>query len=196
MIIIKIKINSISRAQLKLIVDSLRQGKVIVCPTDTIYGLGCLATDKKAINRIHKIKNRSRKKPLLILVNSFSMLKKYCYASGKQIDYLKKIWPGPFTVILKNKHILPGNLTGGGNGLAVRLPNSKILRKIIRRAGAPLVSTSLNISGHKNLTDVSNISQYFNKYSPDLIIDAGKISGKPSKLINLTDINNILIVRK
>lgn len=184
------------KEQVDIVVDYLKRGKVIVYPTDTIYGIGCMATDQKAIDKIYKIKKRDKKKPLLILVNSYAMLKKYCYVSKKQGEYLKKIWPGPVTVILKNKNNLPANLTHEKSELAVRLPNSQLLRKIIKEAMAPLVSTSLNISGEGNLTDVGNVSHYFKNNFPDLIVDAGRIEGKPSKLINLVDINNIIIIRK
>ncbi len=193
---IKINLDKFNKKEVDLIADYLLKGKVIAYPTDTIYGLGCLATDKKAIEMIYKIKKRSRNKPLLILVSSITMLKKYCYVNKLQYEYLKNIWPSPISAILKKKKILPEALTGGMKGVAVRLPKSDFLIKIIRRVGKPIVSTSINISGRKSLTDVDNIEKYFGANKPDLVIDAGKPRRlKSSKLIDLRDVDDIKVLR-
>jgi L-threonylcarbamoyladenylate synthase len=207
--IIKIDLKKISRTEVNLIIDYLRQGKVVIYPTDTIYGLGCIATDKKAINKIYKIKKRNKKKPLLILVSSLAMLKRHCYVSRKQEEYLRKVWnnlPQPLlgkegsfravSVILKSRGLLPRNLTGGTDSIAVRLPRNKLLIKIIRQINTPIVSTSLNISGKKNLSNISKIDTYFSRIKPDLAIDVGNLAKKPSKLIDLRDLNNIKVLRK
>ncbi|NIA18408.1 MAG: hypothetical protein GWO79_00840, partial [Actinobacteria bacterium] len=193
--IIKIDFKKINKEETNLIVDYLNRGKVIVYPTDTIYGIGCIATDRKAINRIYKIKKRDKRKPLLILVSSLAMLKKYCYVSKRQEEYLRNVWmitsQRPFneagalmknppshpllkggrmvSVILRSRGVLPKELAGGEDSVAARLPNSEFLVKIIRRANVPIVSTSLNISGRNNLADISEIEQYFK--SPRLLFD-------------------------
>ena len=77
----------------------------------------------------------------------------------------------------------------------MRLPNSELLVRIIREVNVPIVSTSLNISGRKNLTNISKIGQYFKQNKPDLAVDIGELSSKSSKLVDLTDINNIKILR-
>ena len=189
-------LKEIKKEEIDLIIDYLKNGKVIVYPTDTIYGLGCIATDSKAIDKIFKIKKRDKQKPLLILVKSWCMLKKYCYVSKKQDEYLRKVWPGPVSVILKSRGLLPKNLTSGSENIAVRLPSNEILIKIIRQMGVPITSTSVNISGKNNLTNISDVDKYFGRYVPDLIVDAGRISGKSSRLVDLIDINNIKVLRK
>ncbi len=252
--IIKIKQNKILDEQINLIVDYFRRGKVVVYPTDTIYGIGCIATDRKAINRIYKIKKRDEKIPLLVLVSSLAMVKRYCYVSKRQEEYLRNVWKknppnspfakatedkpplvkggivknslspsmlaggGSVSVILKSRGVLPKELAGGMDSLAVRLPNNQLLVRMIREVNAPIVSTSLNISGRKNLANVSKIERYFkspnpalregrgqppfakggnsNKGLPDLAVDIGELNSKSSKLVDLTDINNIKILRK
>jgi len=143
-------------------------------------------------------------KPLLILISDFTMLKKYCFVNLEQMEYLKKIWlapashagPGPVTVILKRRPNLPPELTGGLNSLAVRLPKSDFLIKIISEAGCPLVSTSLNKKGEKPLANAQNLKKHF-KYLPDLVIDAGVCQRtKPSRLVDLRDVKKIKIIRK
>ena len=195
---LKINLKKIAKDEIDLIVDYFKRGKVIVYPTDTIYGLGGLATDKKAIKKIFKIKGRIEKKPFLILVNSFKMLKKYCWVSRKQEKYLRKTWRGAraVSVILKKKRNLPQELTGGQETVAVRLPKVKFLIKILSGVGQPIVSTSLNKSGQKNLDSVSRLDNYFKKAKPDLIIDAGVIKAKSSRLVDARDIRNIKVLRK
>ncbi|MBU2007667.1 threonylcarbamoyl-AMP synthase [Patescibacteria group bacterium] len=202
--IIKINLNKITQEQIDLIVDYLKQGLVIAYPTDTVYGLGCDARNVEAIKRINKIKNQKIKKlkkqenkrPLLVLISDYKMLRQYCFINQEQEKYLASIWPGSVTVILKRRPNLPPELTGGLNSLAVRLPKSEFLIKIISKVGFPLVSTSLNKKADKPLSDVQNLEKYF-KYLPDLTIDAGECKKtKPSSLVDIRDVENIKVLRK
>jgi L-threonylcarbamoyladenylate synthase len=195
---LKINLKKITKNEINLIINYLKRGKVIVYPTDTIYGLGCLATDKKAIKRIFKIKGREKKKPLLILVDGFKMLKKYCRISGKQEKYLKNAWKKAraTSVILRKKGNLPAELTAGQESIAVRLPKNEFLLKILRGVGEPIVSTSLNLSGQKSLDSVRGLDNYFKKIKPDLVVDAGVIKAKPSRLIDVRDLDDIKVLRE
>ena len=193
---IKINKNKIIQANVDLIVDYLKSGKVIAYPADTVCGLGCDARNAETIKKINKIKGEKKSKPLLVLISDFEMLKKYCFVNLEQIEYLKNVWPGPVTVILKRRPGLPVELTGGLNSLAVRLPDNDFLIKIINEAGFPVVSTSLNKKGDKPLTNMQNLEKYF-KHLPDLVIDSGECKRvKPSRLIDIRNINNIKIIRK
>ncbi|MEI6529083.1 MAG: L-threonylcarbamoyladenylate synthase [Candidatus Falkowbacteria bacterium] len=199
---VEIKPTRIKPAIIDLVVGSLQIGQVVVLPTDTIYGLSCLADRLRPINKIYHLKKRDPKKPVLILVASIEMAKKYVIISDKQEKLLKKIWAkkaAPTTVILKNRRILPRELTRGSDGLAVRLPKSVFLIKILGKVNCPLVSTSLNLSGQKNITDLHRLHYYFPKKNnrPDLVIDAGPSPQKrPSRLIDLRDENAPIIIRK
>ncbi len=194
--IIKINSNKISPDQADFIVDYLKSGRTMAYPTDTVYGLGCDARNVKAIKKINKIKGRTEPKPLLVLISDLKMLKKYCFANFEQIEYLKTVWPGPVTAILKRRRNLPSELSGGLNSIAVRLPESDFLVNIIRKAGFPIVSTSLNKKGKKTLDNMENLEKYF-KIKPDLAVDAGKCGkAKSSKLLDIRDVKNIVILRK
>lgn len=192
-----IKAKNFSKSLAALIIANLKNGKVIVFPTDTVYGLGCRSDCVKAINKIYKIKAR-KNSPCVNLVSSLEMAKKYCYLNKNQADYLKKIWPGPVTVILKSKGNLPekilGKNSGEGLSLAIRLPKNKFLVKIINEINKPVVSTSLNLHGQKNLVRPVNLEKYF-KTLPDLVIDAGVLKGKASRIVDIRDINDIKILR-
>jgi len=189
----KVNLKIIQPALVKTIAGSLKIGRVVVLPTDTIYGLSCRADDAKAVRRIKRLKGRDAKKPLIVLVSDFKMLKKYAALGREQEKFLRRIWGRveaklkPTTVILKSKNNLPLTLIGPGGSLAVRLPKSKFLIKIIGAVKRPLVSTSLNLSGQPPLSNLRRLTDYFSTgQTPDLVVDAGP-SGrtKPSRLIDL-----------
>ncbi|MCK5320195.1 threonylcarbamoyl-AMP synthase [Candidatus Parcubacteria bacterium] len=207
---IKINKNNFTKTDVNFIADELKQGKVVVLLTDTIYGLHCIATNKKAIEKIYKIKKRDKKCPLLVLVKSYCMLHDYVYVSKKQDQYIRAIWPPttrlaqdkkysrrkrPTAFILKAREKLPKEIYGKDNSLAVRLPKNDFLIKIITRLNIPLVSTSFNISGRKYNEDFLT---KFKKLlvNPDIIIDSGKSKNiKGSRIIDIRDINDIKIIR-
>ena len=199
---IEINQDKIKPAIVDFIAGSLQIGQVAVLPTDTIYGLSCLANLVEPIKKIYHIKNRDAKKPLLILVSDLKMAKKYVAISPAQAKFLKKVWAEnqpPTTVILKNLHKLPLELTRGSDGLAIRLPKSNFLIKIIKKVDCPLVSTSFNLSGEKNITDFSKLNQYFPRKSsrPDLVVDTGRAKKRKSScLIDLRNEDKPIIIRK
>jgi len=186
----------------KLAAGFLGAGQVLVLPTDTIYGFSCRADDVAAIKHIFRIKQRDPKKALIVLVDSLEMLKKYTFVSRRQEEFLKKIWlvkNRPTTIILKSRGNLPRELNGGEDSLALRLPKSKFLIKIIKTLKKPIVSTSLNLSGHKNISDLGELMINFSnpRQYPDLVIDTGQCRRRrPSRLIDLRNIDQPLILRK
>ncbi len=193
---IRINYKKVSAKEIGLIAGFLKAGKTIVYPTDTIYGLGCSASEKSAIDKIYRLKKRTAGKPLLVLISDFKMLEKYFKTDKKQRAYLRKIWPGKVSVILNKKKVLPDYVSAGMASAAVRLPKSGFLTKMIKELNRPVVSTSLNQSGREPLSRVDRLDKYFPRSKPDLVVDAGVINGRPSKLIDLRDIDAIKILRK
>jgi L-threonylcarbamoyladenylate synthase len=195
---LKIENKEINKYDLDSIVRILKQGGVIVYPTDTIYGLGCLASNSKAIKKIKAIKKREASKPLLVLVSSLAMVKKYCHLSRNKELVLKDIWQEarPTSIILEHRNLLSKELVDKHDGLAVRLPKSDFLLKIVRRIKEPLVSTSFNLSGEPVLNRVDNLHFNWSKNeAPNLIVDGGVLKNKASKLLDLRG-DKILILRK
>lgn len=208
---IKINKDNIQKPDLELIVKYLKQGKVVVIPTDTVYGFSCLATSKKGIEKIHQIKKSSPEKPMIVFVNSLKMLGDYAVISKKQRECLKNLWSElaseidckiakkeklAVTIILDKKPHVLKNASAGQDSIALRLPKCEIDYKIMKELGLPIVSTSLNISGKELITDLDMIEKVF-QTKPDLIVDAGKLKKtKASRLIDIRDVNNIKILRK
>lgn len=185
---------------LRIITSKLLAGKVMVLETDTITGLSCRADDKKAINRIFALKQREKTKPLLILVSSLNMLKKYCFVNVKQEQALKNIWSEarPTSVLLRHRGLLPPNLTAKSPYLAVRLPKSIFLRKIVKSIGLPLVSTSFNISGKEPISINKALKFSDENLKPDLVLLNYKMSTskKASRLVKLEKDAKIEVLRK
>jgi L-threonylcarbamoyladenylate synthase len=210
-----IPFSTITNKEINSIAQEIKKGKIAVLPTDTIYGLSCDATNPAAIKKIYQIKNREKNKPLLILVDSFAMLKKYCAVNEWQEKWLNKNWLlqngtvprlkvgettprqtkkiRPTTVLLNSRGLLPFE---NNSSLAARLPQNDFLLKIIKRVGRPIISTSLNISGQPNLSNIDKIEKYFKKHKPDLIVDAGEIKNKPSRIIDLRYPKKVRVIRK
>ncbi|MCX6799758.1 MAG: L-threonylcarbamoyladenylate synthase [Candidatus Falkowbacteria bacterium] len=194
-----IKINQIKNDDLFQIINYLLDEKIIAYPTDTIYGLGCIATSQKAIDKIYAIKKRKKDKPLLVLVKSYCMLKKYFFVSAKQDKLLRTLWirgKAPTTVILKQRGLLANNLAPDNFGVAVRMPiNNSFVINLIKKINLPIIATSLNISGESPIEKINQIDDEMSK-KIDLAVDAGLLDKKSSTLIDIQDINNIITLRK
>ena len=157
-------------------------GKIFIYPTDTIYGLGCDATNTESVEKIKKLKERDREKPLSIIAPSITWIKKNLIIE-EGLD-IKKYLPGPYTLLLKKKDINFMNHVSSNTKLGVRIPNNKFCRDIMK-IGIPFITTSVNLSGEPFALKISDINPEILK-SVDYIIEAEKeseLSGKPSTLI-------------
>ncbi len=192
------KLENLNKEEVNKIITYLKQEKIVVIKTDTIYGFSALASSQKAVEKIAKIKKRKAFKSFIILVSSINMVSRFGHVNSWQREKIKQFKESkrPVSFILKSKSKLAKSVEGR-ESLAMRLPKSDFFIKIIKRLGEPLVSTSFNFSGQK-LLDVNQCSQVFKnkKYQPDLVINSGK--NKNSKASRLVDISNnkIKILRK
>jgi len=179
--------------------EFISKGKVVVIPTDTVYGISALATDKKAVGKVYALKRRSQDKPFLVLVKSFCMLRRVCFLNKRQYDFIKNNSSSqkPLTVILKIKDERLKFLVSKSDKLAVRIPvENKFLKKLISAVGDPIISTSLNISNQPIVDDLENLEKVFGKNKIDLVVRVSKMKKKkPSKIADISDINEIKIIR-
>lgn len=182
----KIVIESIhqSLSEISKIVAMLKMGKVIVYPTDTVYGLGVNALNSHAVLKIFQIKNRPLHQPLPIAVSGVKMAQRFVRITEKAEDLMETFWPGALTIILKKTSMIPETVTGGTKGVGVRAPNHPLPLTLVKMLNCPIVATSANIHGESNLDNINEISRQLEK-SVDLIIDGGTVSGTPSTIINM-----------
>ena len=190
------KIYNLENIDLLAIEKSLKDGKLIVYPTDTVYGVGGVISSEETIKNIYRAKERSFKSPLIVLVSDIDKIEEIAYIEDKNreaIDKLiKNFWPGGLTIILKKREWVPDIMTAEGDTVGIRMPDLDIALKIIRAAGGLLLTTSANISGEKTPRAYEELSEVF-KNRVDLLIDGGRSPlGTESTIIDMSDKPKIL----
>src|SRR5271157_1789329 len=167
-------------------VEMIKNGGVIAYPTETVYGVGALATDVRAIHRVYQMKNRPTTQPLSIAASSMEMLNGIARIECK--DFILKFLPGPVTVILKKKKPLPDLLTAGSKYVGIRYPDHKMALSLIGGCG-PIISTSANLHGEKDPVTAEEVT-----IPVDYVLDGGRCRyAAPSTIVDLHD---YCIVRK
>ncbi len=169
------------------VVHEIIHGRVIVYPTDTLYGIGVDACNPDAVGRVFKIKKRDPAKPILILVNSIEMAAAFVEEIPESaMALIRKFWPGPLTLVFKASSRLSGKLTGGAGTVGVRFPKHPFSLKIMDMCNHPITSTSANISGENQPLSIQDIVKIFDP-SVDLIVDAGDLkTTQPSTVVDVT----------
>lgn len=182
-----ISLEKITTKELKQVAAELKAGKVIAYPTETVYGLGCDATNQAAVERIYAMKQRDESKPLLFLVSSLKMAREYLLFSDQARRLAKEFWPGPLTLVLPvrpDKQAVIGLSRAG-----VRITSHPLALKLVRQLKGPLVSTSANPSGQPSAVSVEEVVGYFHDRSnePDILLDGGSLpESLPSTVVDLT----------
>ncbi len=159
------------------IADLLLAGNIGVLPTDTVYGLHCLAQDITLRQEIIDLKGRDAKMPMITLISSIAQLANYDLAIGKfEQTAIATYWPGPNTLIFK---------TSTGETLSFRLPANPFLTDILNRTG-PLISTSANLHGKPHATTIQQAQDYFGA-KVDFYVDGGELTNAPSSVYKVYD---------
>lgn len=167
-------------------VDVLKNGGVIILPTDTVYGLAINSSSDTAIKKIYKIKKRNLEKKLPLVVNSYDMLKSICEIDDDQLKRLHTYYPGKLTLILKKKN--------SSETVAVRMINNEIINKIIENLNSPLMLTSANISGENISSDILDILELFDGQI-DMAVIGSKVSNISSTIVEIRD-DQLILVRE
>ena len=182
--------------EVDLCVKLLRDGKVIVYPTDTIWGIGCDATNPKAIDKIYKVKNRPHGKGLIVLVDSIESLCKYVVKPSPITADLIKAAKNPLSIIYKESKDLAKNVSSDGS-VCIRVTTNELCKAVIRRLGHPITSTSANLSGEPSPSNFIEISEEM-KNSVDYVVSLYHdviVKPKASTIIRINDDNTFDIVR-
>ena len=165
----------------------LRDGGLVGIPTETVYGLGANALDGAAVKRIFEAKGRPQDNPLIIHVTGAQWLPRYC-ADVPPLAYVlaRKFWPGPLTMILKRRPIIPDETTAGLDTVAVRCPNHPVTLAIIREAGVPIAAPSANLSGRPSCTTAQDVLEDMDGRISG-VVDGGPCAvGVESTILDLT----------
>jgi L-threonylcarbamoyladenylate synthase len=167
-------------------VETLKQGGILLAPTDTVWGLMCDFSSEGAVASIYEIK-KSARKPLAILIdslNNIDILKVDVPANAKAIA--EAYWPGPLTLIFKSGHEGIGHISGEGNTIGIRIPDSEELRRIIELFGGPIAATSANISGQKQPESFDDIPDEIAMSADYICRLKTEPSGKASTVVDCT----------
>lgn len=176
-------------------VNILKKGGVILFKTDTVWGLGCDATDLNAIQRIYKIKRRPQDKPLIILVDDLNMIKQYVEEIHPRIETLLSFHKRPLTIIYQNAKNLPDILTSRNNTIAIRITQSEENKQLISALGRPIVATSANYSGKAFPKIYDEISTSL-KEKVDFLLQPDKDEeAEPSTMVKFTSKGELIFIR-
>ncbi len=167
--------------------EILRRGGLLAIPTETVYGLGADGLNEAAVRRIFEAKGRPQDNPLILHVPDASWLARYCTEIPPAAYRLaERFWPGPLTMILKRRDIVPLRTTGGLDTVGMRCPDHPITRAIIERAGVPVAAPSANTSGRPSCTTAAHVREDMDG-KIDGIVDGGDCRvGVESTIIDLT----------
>jgi len=192
-----IEINS-QNPQTRLIcrvVEHLRRGGIIAYPTDTYYGIGCDIMNKKAIEKIYRLKQRNKSKPFSFICSGLKNISHYAKVSNYAYKNMKRLLPGPYTFILEGSKLVPKIMLTKRKTAGIRVPDNAICLALVEELGHPIISTSATMPDGSILHDPSLIHDFFQSRIDFVIDGRTPIPGQPSSIISL--INDVPeIIRK
>jgi tRNA threonylcarbamoyl adenosine modification protein (Sua5/YciO/YrdC/YwlC family) len=166
-------------------INILKEGGVIIYPTDTVYGIGCDIFNKQALDRVKEIKSNPDIKLLSFICPDLKDIAKYAKVSDYAYKTMKRLLPGPYTFILPAAKNVPKKLWSKRKTVGIRIPDHPVALKIVEGLGNPIVSTSTTTRKGELIIDPQEIKAVFNS-QVDLMLASGNLSGKPSSVIDLS----------
>lgn len=193
--IVKIDIDSPNLKTIKEAVEVLQSGGLVIYPTDTAYGLGANALNKEAVGKLYKAKGRDFSKPTHVVVRDWVMLKTIAEENPEAKMLFENFLPGPLTIILKKKAIVPNILTAGLGTLGVRIPKSPVTKVLSAILDIPYTATSANLSGGETPYNIKTVIEQIGQ-RVDMVLDAGNLPKVPPSTIVDTTRTPLRILRK
>lgn len=178
----------------KKAVEILKEGGVIIYPTDTVYGIGCDIFNKDALSRVQAIKSNPDIKLLSFIIPDLKEISKYAKVSDYAYRTMKHLLPGPYTFILPASRLVPKKLWSKRKSVGIRIPQHNVALKIVEELGNPIISTSTTNRKGEVLVDPIEIKNIFNS-QVDLMLASGNLSGRTSSVIDLSE-DVPVVVRK
>ncbi len=182
--IIKVDPDNPEKEKMAMVMDSLQDGKTVVYPTDTVYGLGANMFHEDAILKVYLMKGRPLTKPVSVCVSQVEDIQQIAHLNPQIEEIIQNILPGPYTIILNKKDVVPFLITGGTDKIGVRIPDNSICREL--SSEFPITTTSANISGHPSPVSAQEARKDLDDH-PDILIDSGPCNGGiSSTVVDLT----------
>lgn len=177
--------------------QELKNGKIVVFKTDTVYGIGTNAFDENACKKIYEIKGRPMYKPLSVLISDISMLKEIVeFITPAEQKLIDAFWPGPLTIKFKKKeNVLPDIISAGDEYVRVRLLENGLAYNLIKTAGVPIVAPSANLSGSPTGTNIKNIIIELGG-NVDYILDSGNVTNDTTSTIVEVNNKKAIVIRE
>ncbi len=169
------------KSQIQKAVEILKADGVIAYPTETVYGLGANIFSPIAVKKVFRLKGRNFNQPLSVAIANFQTLKTLAKISPKEEKLLHRLLPGPVTVILPKKKIVPNLVTAGQDTVGIRFPDHPLALAIINQAGFPITATSANLSGKKEITNPRHL-----QIKVDFVVKNGCRFCQPSTIVDLS----------
>ncbi len=184
------------QTEIKNSIKVLQEGRLILYPTDTIWGIGCDATNPKAVAKIYELKQRNNSKALICFVADDRMLSNYVEKIPNAAASILQIAESPITIIYDNPKGVANNLIAPDNSLAIRIPNDEFCYRLCRKLNKPIVSTSANISGFPTPKSFKEISPQILK-GVDYVVNLHhqKITTKPSSILKIRNDESVTVIR-
>ncbi|ELY98161.1 L-threonylcarbamoyladenylate synthase [Natrialba asiatica] len=165
--------------------DAVRDGELVVYPTETVYGLGADALDSDAVGRVFDAKGRDRSKPISLAVPSVPAALQYVRATERERRFMATFLPGPVTVLCRSREPVPGVLTAGRDRVGVRVPDHPIALALCERAETPITATSANVSGRGSVRRLDELDPELREATA-ATLDGGETPGTESSVVDPT----------
>ncbi|MBT4482344.1 MAG: threonylcarbamoyl-AMP synthase [Candidatus Latescibacteria bacterium] len=186
--------NKKEQANIEEAVNVLKNGGIVVYPTETVYGIGCDPFNRIAYERVQHLKGRNNNKQMLLLACSLSQVEHF---TGRLADIPRRLahefWPGPLTMVIKPRNEMPVYLYGDSGGVAFRITSHPIAAALSRNFGCPITSTSANMTGKPTVGTYEEALNMFGKDVSIVIKNHIPLNGTPSTVIDLTSGKPLLI---
>lgn len=167
--------------------DVLDHGGVIIYPTDTVYAYGCDITDKRAIERIYRIKKIAKNKPLSFIFSDISELHEYVRnITDDAFKIMKKALPGPYTFIFKASKLVPKIAITNQKTIGIRIPDNNVALDLVRALGKPIMSASVNTVAGNYIIEPGDLEKVY-RNEVDLVIDCGPKYSEPSTVVDFSE---------
>ena len=163
--------------------QAIEAGELVVYPTETVYGLGADALDAEAVESVFEAKGRDRSDPLSMAVPDLATAREYTSPTARERAFIEQFLPGPVTVVLQRKSMVPDGLTAGSERVGIRIPDHEVALELARRAG-PITATSANVSGTPSARSVADLDEAIQN-AVAVVLDGGETPGGGSTVVDV-----------